>query len=100
MILSSFQCIYPSFFPPASTQTTIATRKPRLERTASQKKRTAAKAAETRARNKAAKAAQNGESSGAIQPNDASTANTPLPQISQVQPELTLSGNVDNDFGA
>lgn len=86
-----------------STLTAVAARKPRLARSESQKKRSAAKAAETRARNKAAKAVQNGQGSGAaiaVQPSEASAVNSTPPPIPQVRPESTLLRSVDNCFGA
>jgi hypothetical protein len=78
--------------PEAPTQKTATMRKPRLARTESQKKRTAAKAAETRARNKAAKAQ-------AGQPNEDARVDLPVPQIPQLGPESVPSGNVDNGSG-
>ena len=96
--------IFPLTRSPQSQSTTIATRRPRLVRTESQKKRSAAKAAETRARNKAAKATHNSNSMDAVRPDDASESAInpppPGPQIPQVPPGSILSGNVDDGFGA
>ena len=79
---------------------TTATRRQRLVRTNSQKKCSAAKAAETRARNKAAKAAQGGQGSSAVQPNEPPAINHTAPNIPLTRSGPTGSGNTDSSFGA
>jgi hypothetical protein len=83
---------------PPSTQTTATGRpvKPRIVCTASQRKRSAAKAAETRARNKAAKIVQAGQPTS----DERSTVNPPVSQIPQIQPGSTWSGNMGDDNSA
>src|SRR6267154_249842 len=92
-----------SHLPRAQSQsTTTGTCKVHLACTESQKKHTAAKAAETQARNKATKAAQSSKGLGAVRPNNASesTTNPPPTQTPQVRPETTFLGTIDSRFGA
>ena len=95
MILLSFECIHPaiSCVQPSAVQRTTAARNARLVRTESQKKCIAARAADTRARNKAAKAAKANPNSSTLSP-PTSSGDQLLPNQSTSHP--SLDGLVSN----